>query len=755
MINILNPQQLKAVQHDKGPLLILAGAGSGKTRVLTYRIAYLIDEIGVNPFNILAITFTNKATNEMKERIDKIVGYGSEHIWVSTFHSTCVRILRRYIDTLGYNKNFIIYDTDDQKTLMKDICEYLKFDTKNIKERTILSEISNAKNEFISPEKYIKLTNGDYKKENFAKAYIEYQKRLKANNALDFDDLIFKTIELFEQNEEALNYYRNRFKYILVDEYQDTNTAQFKFISMLAYNVNEYGEVEHNLCVVGDDDQSIYKFRGANIYNILNFENEYPETKVIKLEQNYRSTQNILNTANAVISHNKGRKRKKLWTENEEGDKINFTIYPNGIEEAIGIVNNIIKRVKDGEGYDEFVILYRTNAQSRIFEEELVRKGVPYKIIGAINFYQRKEIKDLLAYLKTIENGYDDLSVKRIINVPRRGIGATTIEKVSNYAISNGIGFYEALQKAEYIPNIKRGLDKIKSFVSFIESLKSKLNSGIFSIRDVLSEIIDNTNYIEEIKESDDENKEDRLANIDEFVAKLASYEENCMEMPTLSGFLEEIALVAGIDELENEKERVVLMTIHSAKGLEFPTVYLCGMEEGIFPSYISINADDPESEIEEERRLCYVGITRAMKNLYLSCANQRMIRGETWQQKPSRFLDEIPKELLNLNSTGFSFNYKKDERAIKLPLDNNPYIQKGVNNLKFNIKNVYNYKKTNDNNINDINYNVGDSVKHIKFGVGKVLEMTPKDNDFVVKVDFGMKGIKIMKASFAKFQKL
>ena len=497
----LNPEQKRAVLHNHGPLLILAGAGSGKTRVLTHRIAYLIDKAGVNPWNILAITFTNKAAREMRERVDNIVGYGSENIWVSTFHSTCVRILRRHIDRLGYDTNFTIYDSDDQKTLIREVCKYLDVDTKKFKERALMAAISHAKDEMMSPEQFERENQVDYGKRTIAKVYKEYQSRLKKNNALDFDDLINKTVELLRTNEDVLHYYQNRFKYIMVDEYQDTNTAQFELISTLASTVNGEGEIEHNLCVVGDDDQSIYKFRGANIYNILNFEKQYPDTKVIKLEQNYRSTKNILAAANEVIACNVERKPKALWTEQEEGDPIYWQVFDTDRDEAESIAVDIASAVKnDGKMYSDFAVLYRTNAQSRILEERLVNLGVPYKIVGGVNFYQRKEIKDLLCYLKTIDNGNDDISVKRIINVPKRGIGLTSIDKVQVHAINKGISFYHALTETEYIPTLGRAVSKISPFVSMIEILKGKLTNPDYSLLDLFDEIIEATGYVDELR---------------------------------------------------------------------------------------------------------------------------------------------------------------------------------------------------------------------------------------------------------------
>lgn len=761
----LNPVQREAVEHNKGPLLILAGAGSGKTRVLTHRIAYLIDEYDVNPWNILALTFTNKAANEMRERVDNIVGYGSENIWVSTFHSTCVRILRRWIDRLGYDKSFTIYDGDDQKTLMREVCKFLELDTKTYKERTLLSVISSAKDELISPEEYEFNAAGDFVKTKYAQVYKEYQKRLRNNNALDFDDLIFKTVELFKTSKEALEYYQNRFKYIMVDEYQDTNTAQFKLISILASTKNEYGEIEHNLCVVGDDDQSIYKFRGANIYNILNFEKEFPDAKVIKLEQNYRSTKNILNAANDVIRNNLGRKDKSLWTNNEEGDLITFSHYDTEYEEAEEVVSDINNTIiNDGADYNQFAILYRTNAQSRVFEEKFILRNIPYKIVGGVNFYQRKEIKDILSYLKTIDNGLDNLAVKRIINIPRRGIGLTTIDRVDAYATNNDLSFYDALRHADYIPGIGRGVSKIMPFVSMIESLKSKISSPTYSLEDLVNEIIDATGYVRELEEEGTEEAEDRINNINELINKLVEYEKNADEEPTLSGFLEEVALVADIDNLKESNNMVVLMTLHSAKGLEFPYVYLCGMEDGIFPSYMSITADDP-TEIEEERRLCYVGITRAMKRLKLSAAKQRMIRGETQFNKPSRFLREIPRELLLQPMS----TIKRIQRSTPTPFTSNGIggTQSSLDDMTFEKpKNPYFTAKNNFsskpyasaptkqfavNSGKTLDYGVGDSVRHMKFGVGVVTDITEGGRDYEVTVDFPNAGVKKMLATFAK----
>ncbi|HAU87654.1 MAG TPA: DNA helicase PcrA [Lachnospiraceae bacterium] len=776
----LNPEQKRAVLHNRGPLLILAGAGSGKTRVLTHRIAYLIDEAGVNPWNILAITFTNKAAREMRERVDNIVGYGSENIWVSTFHSTCVRILRRHIDRLGYDTNFTIYDSDDQKTLIREVCKYLDVDTKKFKERALMAAISHAKDEMMSPEQFERENQVDYGKRTIAKVYKEYQSRLKKNNALDFDDLINKTVELLRTNEDVLHYYQNRFKYIMVDEYQDTNTAQFELISTLASTVNEEGEMEHNLCVVGDDDQSIYKFRGANIYNILNFEKQYPDTKIIKLEQNYRSTKNILAAANEVIAHNTERKSKALWTEQEEGDPIYWQIFDTDRDEAESIAVDIANAVKnDDKMYSDFAVLYRTNAQSRILEERLVNLGVPYKIVGGVNFYQRKEIKDLLCYLKTIDNGNDDISVKRIINVPKRGIGLTSVDKVQVHAIDKGISFYQALTEAEYIPTLGRAASKISPFVSMIEILKGKLHNPDYSLLDLFDEIIEATGYVDELREDGTIESQTRIENIQELRNKIASYLDSTDE-PSLSNFLEEVSLVADIDTVTDDTNVVILMTIHSAKGLEFPYVYMCGMEDGIFPSYMTITSDDP-TEIEEERRLCYVGITRAKKKLSLSAAKMRMQNGEMKFNKPSRFINEIPRFLLKqtgaisaprfpredsafVNSFGGSSNYG----TIPSKMAASPYKKPAPLNKSANT--MFDKPKTGSSLLNSIpnlqkglgaaksfqpNYKVGDTVKHIKFGTGMITKMQQSGNDYEVTVDFEGSGQRKLRASVARLKKL
>ena len=737
----LNDMQQKAVYHTEGPLLILAGAGSGKTRVLTHRIAYLIGEKGVNPWNILAITFTNKAAQEMRERVDQIVGNDGGSVWVSTFHSTCVRILRRYIDRLGYDNNFTIYDTDDQKTLMKDVCRRLDVDTKQYKERALLAAISHAKDELLTPDDMERNAGGDFREKRIAEIYREYQASLRRNNALDFDDLIVKTVELFRKCGEVLEYWQDRFRYIMVDEYQDTNTAQFKFVSLLASRYE-------NLCVVGDDDQSIYKFRGANIGNILGFERVFPGAKVIRLEQNYRSTQNILNAANEVIANNAERKPKRLWTENPEGDKIHFRKFMNGFEEAEYVVGDIAKGRREGRfQYRDCAVLYRTNAQSRLFEEKCLLANIPYKIVGGVNFYARKEIKDLLSYMKTVDNAADDLAVKRILNVPKRGIGATTITRVQDYADSMQMSFYEALQNAREIPSIGRAASKIEGFVSFIQSLKSKAQA--YTVEEILEEIIDLTGYVDELKAEDTEESRARIENIDELISKTVSYQDLRSAEgaeASLSGFLEEIALIADIDTVDPGQDYVLLMTLHSAKGLEFPNVYLAGMEDGIFPGSMSVFSADP-SDMEEERRLCYVGITRAMKELTLTSARQRMIRGETQYNRVSRFVREIPRELVELGET-------IQDKKPKIPETSSAKSGYAQMRMAFqaNAFQPQNFKVT---KADSLDYGVGDTVRHVKFGVGIVKNIVEGGRDYEVTVDFDRAGTKKMFAGFAKLKKI
>ncbi len=751
--DMLNDKQKEAALHTEGPLLILAGAGSGKTRVITNRIAYLIEDCGINPWNILAITFTNKAAGEMRQRVDDMVGYGSESIWVATFHSTCVRILRRYIDKIGYDTNFTIYDTDDTKTVMKGICKRLQIDTKQMPERAFLSAISHAKDELLTAADYKLDAAGDYGMEQVARVYAEYEKELKKSNALDFDDLLLKTVELFKTWPDILESYQDRFRYIMVDEYQDTNTVQFEFIRLLA---GKY----RNICVVGDDDQSIYKFRGANIRNILDFEKVYPDAAVVKLEQNYRSTQTILDAANSVISNNRGRKDKSLWTDKGEGARIHFRQCDSAYQEAEYVVDSIIKGKRDNKyDYRDCAILYRTNAQARLMEEQLILSGIPYDVVGGVNFYARREIKDILAYLKTIDNARDDIAVKRIINVPRRGIGATTVNKVQEYANEHDITFYDALKAAGEIPGIGRSTGKLEAFVNMIQIFRSKL--PYISLEELVQDVLETTDYIENMDAEDKEDADARIENIEELINKVVAYEdENSDEEDSpasLSGFLEEVALVADIDSVNSDSNKVLLMTLHSAKGLEFPHVYLTGLEDGVFPSYMNITSDDP-SELEEERRLCYVGITRAMDELTITCARQRMIRGETQYNAPSRFIKEIPSGLLDLKLPGSSIRIEGQVIPVKPsaagPRDRNLYAKPFIASANKAAKPAISLGKD-VGTTGTLDYAEGDRVRHVKFGEGTVLKIEKGTRDFEVTVDFAGYGVKKMFAGFAKLKKV
>ena len=810
----LNKEQAEAVERTEGPVLILAGAGSGKTRVITHRIAYLMDECGVNPWNILAITFTNKAAGEMRERVDSLIGFGAESVWISTFHSMCVRILRRHIELLNYGSSFTIYDTDDQKSLMKEVCKYLKIDTKELREREILSEISSAKNELITPLQYREENVGvSFRNKKIADAYDEYQRRLRKNNALDFDDLLMLTVELFHSHDEVLASYQNRFRYIMVDEYQDTNNAQFELVRLLA---GKY----RNLCVVGDDDQSIYRFRGANIRNILDFEKVYPDALVVKLEQNYRSTQNVLDAANAVIRNNTGRKEKSLWTDRGEGAKIHMRQFNTARDEAEFVADDIAAKCRDDRHlhYGDFAVLYRTNAQARALEERFVLDSIPYNVVGGTNFYDRREIRDMIAYLKTVENGQDEIAVRRVLNVPRRGIGATTIGRISDYAVSRDITFFEAMERCRNITSIGRGIAKIESFVGMILEFRA-FKEG-HSLSDLLRHIIEKTDYNDYLLSSDDEDGEDRISNVDELISKLADYEETAEE-PTLSGFLEEVALVSDLDEAGDDKDRVLLMTLHSAKGLEFSHVYITGMEDGIFPSSMALNSYDEEAE-EEERRLAYVGITRAKDDLTLTWSRTRMLRGEVQYNPASRFLAEIPEELMDSEgSAGMhsglygerSFGRREYDDSDFTPIGsvsigrqfrsgggpvsygfNGDSAAAGTGNhaaagagnaagaggrsTRTRLKAVYKKPATDDSKKpyiakasgsgrslsslskgmpapSEPDYKVGDRVRHVKYGDGtvKAMELTPRD--YKVTVLFDEAGQKIMFAAFAKLVKI
>ena len=731
----LNNEQREAVFCTEGPLLMLAGAGSGKTRSLTHRIAYLIEEKGVAPWNILAITFTNKAAQEMRERVDALVGYGSEDIWISTFHATCSRILRRHIDLLGYDRNFTIYDASDQKSLMKEVLKEMKIDTKQFPERSVMSEISSAKNEYKSPLDYRNEYGSNFRNQRIADIYEHYQKRLKENNALDFDDLLVKMVDLFQTNPDVLEHYQDRFQYIMVDEYQDTNTVQFLLVSLLAQKYR-------NLCVVGDDDQSIYKFRGANIYNILNFEKVFPDAQVIRLEQNYRSTQNILNAANGVIANNKGRKEKKLWTENQKGELVHFKQYDTEYDEADGVVSRINFLAMRGVQYKDMAILYRTNAQSRIFEEKLKQKNIPYAIVRGISFYDRKEIKDLMSYLKVVDSGMDDLSVKRIINVPKRGIGQTTINRLQEFAILNQMSFLDAVFNADEIPEVTRALAKLHKFADMIEEFHEYASEH--EISELLEHILDVTQYRAELEAEGTDESISRLEDIEELFNDIAYYEEE-EENPNLRDFLAEkdmYTLNAGIDNLEDENNKVLLMTLHNAKGLEFNNVFLGGMEEGVFPGFGAMMSGD-ESEIEEERRLCYVGITRAKERLFLSAAKRRMLRGQTQYNRRSRFIDEIPGQYLDTEQ-------RVSEQRVVKNTERPAKYQYGAKAGK-----PYNLSDFKVKPVGELDYQVGDRVKHIKFGVGTVQEITKGGRDFEVAVEFDRVGRKKMFASFAKLKKV
>ena len=731
----LNNEQREAVFCTEGPLLMLAGAGSGKTRSLTHRIAYLIEEKGVAPWNILAITFTNKAAQEMRERVDALVGYGSEDIWISTFHATCSRILRRHIDLLGYDRNFTIYDASDQKSLMKEVLKEMKIDTKQFPERSVMSEISSAKNEYKSPLDYRNEYGSNFRNQRIADIYEHYQKRLKENNALDFDDLLVKMVDLFQTNPDVLEHYQDRFQYIMVDEYQDTNTVQFLLVSLLAKKYR-------NLCVVGDDDQSIYKFRGANIYNILNFEKVFPDAQVIRLEQNYRSTQNILNAANGVIANNKGRKEKKLWTENQKGELVHFKQYDTEYDEADGVVSRINFLAMRGVQYKDMAILYRTNAQSRIFEEKLKQKNIPYAIVRGISFYDRKEIKDLMSYLKVVDSGMDDLSVKRIINVPKRGIGQTTINRLQEFAILNQMSFLDAVFNADEIPEVTRALAKLHKFADMIEEFREYASEH--EISELLEHILDVTQYRAELEAEGTDESISRLEDIEELFNDIAYYEEE-EENPNLRDFLAEkdmYTLNAGIDNLEDENNKVLLMTLHNAKGLEFNNVFLGGMEEGVFPGFGAMMSGD-ESEIEVERRLCYVGITRAKERLFLSAAKRRMLRGQTQYNRRSRFIDEIPGQYLDTEQ-------RVSEQRVVKNTERPAKYQYGAKAGK-----PYNLSDFKVKPVGELDYQVGDRVKHIKFGVGTVQEITKGGIDFEVAVEFDRVGRKKMFASFAKLKKV
>ena len=734
----LNDKQKEAVFHLDGPLLILAGAGSGKTRVLTHRIAWLIGEKNVAPWNILAITFTNKAAEEMRTRVDALISDDARSVWVATFHSTCVRILRRDIHRLGYGRDFSIYDTDDQKTLMKQVLKKLEFDPRIYRERAVLSAISNAKSQMIGPEEFSSQAAGEYYQERVAEAYIAYQEECRRNNALDFDDLLLLTVQLFDEYPEVLSYYQNRFRYVLVDEYQDTNAVQFKLLSQLC-------EKHGNLCVVGDDDQSIYKFRGADIQNILSFEDTFPDAKVIKLEQNYRSTPNILNAANAVIAHNAGRKDKALWTERPAGAPVRFVQYESAYDEAEGILRDI-ERSMPAVDLASCAVLYRTNAQSRVLEEKCVSFNIPYRLIGGVNFYQRKEIKDVICYLKVIANGLDDLALQRVINVPRRGIGQVTLNKIAAYAQENGLSMFEALTREELQRKLGRAGEKIRAFSDLILGYRER--AGVLATAALFDELLEGTGYREELLKEDPVEAQARLENLQEFRSKAADFDEG-HEPGRLGLFLEEVALVADVDALDESENRLLLLTLHGAKGLEFPRVYLAGMEEGLFPGNAAL-FDESGDEMEEERRLCYVGMTRAKNELILTAAKRRMVNGETVYHNPSRFIDEIPADQLKRDGLGAA-------PAVTADTGNKRTLAWSFKkkNSSADEKKIFMGKSFSVERMDRLDYETGDHVVHQKYGVGTVRSIVQGKKDFEVEVEFEDGQIKRFFASFAKLLKV
>ncbi len=798
----LNPEQLEGCLATEGPVLILAGAGSGKTRVLTHRVAYLISEKGVAPWNIMAITFTNKAAQEMRERVNRLVGYGAESVWIATFHSTCVRILRRDIDLLGYDANFTIYDADDQKTLMKRICKDLQIDTKNYKEKMFLGRISSAKDELINAQMYANRASEsrDFMEGLVARVYTEYASRLKAANALDFDDLILKTVELLKAHPDVQNHYQNLFRYIMVDEYQDTNTAQFELVRLLA-------GTRQNLCVVGDDDQSIYKFRGANIHNILNFEQHYPSAKVIRLEQNYRSTKSILNAANRVIANNAGRKSKTLWTENDEGPKIRFEQCDSEYEEAEHVMKRVRMLAFSGKAsYADMAVLYRTNAQSRVLEEIFLRANIPYRIVGGVNFYARREVKDLLAYLRVIENPADEVSLRRIVNVPKRGIGETSVSKAATYAITHDETLFAALLEADKIPGIGRTGLKMREFARQLEDWREQVSYGEISVSELMDDIIDETGYVQELEAEETVEAQTRIENIEELQNKIAAFEdtdrleqrragggdgddededEDGEDLPgaetVLTRFLADVSLIADIDTVDPNADCVLLMTLHAAKGLEFPYVFMVGMEDGLFPSRMSLFEEDDESEIEEERRLCYVGITRAMKELFMTAARTRMVRGERQYGSISRFVKEIPPELIEGSTweresrrEAYSGSYDPDRsiRGYRTGLSGSgadrapqpPSGRPAAGSMAYRNPQGEPFVRSRHRPAQDFSakiakekpaYDVGDRVRHQKFGEGTVEDIRDGGRDFEVTVAFDTAGTKKMFASFARLEKL
>ncbi|WP_302488101.1 ATP-dependent helicase [uncultured Ruminococcus sp.] len=732
----MNNMQQQAVFCTEGPLLILAGAGSGKTTVLVNRIAYILQSELCKPWQILAITFTNKAAGELKERICNAVPEGGSDIWAATFHSTCARILRRYGDRIGFTSHFTVYGTDDQKKLVKDILKQLNYDEKMLPVKRVLNEISKAKDEMLTPQEMLKRAGYDNLKQSVAKVYEIYQSRLKTADAMDFDDMLCKTVELFQKCPDILEFYQNQFKYIMVDEYQDTNKVQYKFVSMLAA---KYG----NICVVGDDDQSIYKFRGATIENILSFENTFKGAKMIRLEQNYRSTQNILNAANGVISNNTMRKGKTLWTENAVGDKIEVHTSDSERDEAQFIAKTILDGVADGRKFSDFAILYRMNAQSNSIEQALSRSGIPHRVIGGRRFYDREEIRDMVAYLQVINNPYDDVRLGRIINVPKRGIGATTLEKASEIAAGLGESIYSVIKDADVYPQLSRAATKLKSFVALIDGLMEAEQSGDYSLAELYNLILEHTDYEKYLKTEKD-NPDVRIENIEELSSNIIKFEEDYAEEASLSNFLEEISLQTDIDNYDAEADSSVMMTLHSAKGLEFPVVFIAGLEEGVFPSIATMMNPD---ELNEERRLAYVGITRAKEKLYITKAKSRMLMGHTSYNKVSRFVNEIPPELLNYTGEKKTFastnGFSASSSHISIGAGSKFTPNKSFNTFtKPAVKSGTVYKK-------------GDCVFHKVFGKGMIMKTEKMGNDTMLEVAFDKAGTKTLMANFSKMEKI
>lgn len=735
MLDKLNERQKEAVLATEGPVLVLAGAGSGKTTVLVNRIAYMISEKHIRPWNILAITFTNKAAREMKDRIERLLGDTAKDMWIGTFHSVCVRILRSCIDLLGYSRDFVIYDTADTKTVMKECLRELDIDEKSFPVRNVLSIISNAKNDLMDAATFENVYKSDYRMSIIAKIYYRYQTKLRKNNAVDFDDIILNTVKILSENPDVLSKYQDKFQYILVDEYQDTNNSQYLLINLLA-------QANRNLCVVGDDDQSIYKFRGANIGNILNFEDDYSDVQKITLDQNYRSTQNILDAANSVISNNKGRMGKSLWTSNGDGNKVFVYTGTNEYDEARYIARQIKKHFDEQGSFSDCAILYRTNAQSRVIEEMLMRESVPYKVLSGLRFYDRKEIKDIIAYLRVVYNPNDDVSLARIINEPKRKIGNATLEKARNIAREKETSLYDVISHADDYPEFKTAIKKLLSFSEIIQSL-IKLKDTV-TIEDLTGRILNDTGYMPELVMEDTTESKTRIENLGEFISVITEFEKNEETGNTLGEFLENISLVSDIDGYDENEDSAILMTIHSAKGLEFPIVFLSGLEEGLFPGMRSMESDD---DIEEERRLCYVAITRAKEQLYITKTISRTIHGKTMPTTASRFFKEIPVEYLEDKTT-------LQPKVAKVMQD------LGVRNAAAPKKEVYMTKgfgsSVKSSGSTDYSkFKAGDAVEHRTFGRGEILKATPCGNDCILEIQFESIGFKRLMAAFAKVKKI